>query len=183
MLFLDWPFFSHFFFLKNIKGITLNTTQRYVHNIWEWNNNKKKYQESKCLARPIRGEEEKEGKKQFVCCVGVFGNHFSASFSSLFFYFLTLYAVDAVATDVLFSFILFSGRSVGLIFICISINNIHTTKTCDACCTCSESYKCIVALDYVSPHKYLMLISYVENAEKDQVYIFLYSNKLTHKFC
>jgi len=35
-------------------------------------------------------EKRKRGKKQFVCCVGVFGNHF-------YLLFLTLYAVDAVA--------------------------------------------------------------------------------------
>ena len=80
----DWPF-SHFFLLfLYIKGITLNTTQRYVHNIWERNNKKKKYQESKCLARPIdrrrRGKEARSNLYVVLVCLGIIFIFFFFSF-------------------------------------------------------------------------------------------------------
>lgn len=131
-------------------------------------------------------DQRRRGKRrqEAICmlCWCVWESFFSFFFFSFFLFLNTLCCWCCCHWCVIFfhSFLWSIGRSHLHMYI---DQYIHTTKTCDACCTCSESYKCIVALDYVSPHKYLMLISYVENAEKDQVYIFLYSNKLTHKFC
>ena len=134
-------------------------------------------------------EEKKEKKQEAICmlCWCVWES-FLSSFSSLFF-FLTLYAVDAVATDVFFFFILFSGlifiphTSYISIYIYIQLKHVmhvvHAQNLTNVCCFVGLCYGFLLST-YISCSSHS---TYWECRERSSLHLFFllfYSNKQTN---
>lgn len=154
-----------------------------MHNIWEWNNNKKKYQESKCLARPIdrrrRGKEARSNLYVVLVCLGII----------FIFFFLTLYAVDAVAATgcVFFHSFLWSHLHIcPYIYRYIQLKHVMHVVHAQILINVLWIMLCFSSLHISHAHLTLFFrlsfFSYIEYKMQRNIKFKFYTNKLTHKF-